>query len=80
MARQDCGVRSRYSFIHDNGENLVESTRYAVRPTHNGAGNFERVDYPGARITEIYGANRKGMLAGAYVVGTVEHGFLRLEH
>ena len=43
MARQDCGIRSRYSFIHDNGENLVDSTRYAVRPTHNGAGNFELV-------------------------------------
>jgi hypothetical protein len=41
MARQDCSVRSRYTFIHDHGEDPQDTTRMAVRPTHGGANNFE---------------------------------------
>lgn len=41
MARQDCSVRSRYSFIHDNGEALGDATRFAARPTHGGSDNLE---------------------------------------
>ena len=43
MARQDCSVRSRYSFIHDNGEIVADQTRFATRPTHGGADNFEQL-------------------------------------
>jgi uncharacterized repeat protein (TIGR01451 family) len=43
MARQDCTITSRYSFIHDQGEDLQDATRMANRPTHGGADNFEIV-------------------------------------
>jgi hypothetical protein len=41
MARQDCSVRSRYSFVHDQGADPQDATRFASRPTHAGADNFE---------------------------------------
>jgi hypothetical protein len=43
MARQDCSVRSRYSFIHDHDDQptATHPTRMANRPTHGGADNFE---------------------------------------
>src|SRR5688572_16976880 len=48
MARQDLLARSRYSFIHDQQDPLnpgdvdnVDQTRFAARPTHQGADNFE---------------------------------------
>jgi len=41
MARQDCSARSRYSFMHDHGADLQDTTRFAARPTHGGGDNFE---------------------------------------
>ena len=41
MAREDCTTRSRYSMIQDNGEDLQDNVRFAARPTHGGADNFE---------------------------------------
>jgi hypothetical protein len=41
MVREDCGERSRYSFIHDNAEDLQDATRFAYRRTHGGADNLE---------------------------------------
>ena len=41
MARQDCSDRSRYSFMHDQGEDLQDASRFATRPTHGGNDNFE---------------------------------------
>jgi hypothetical protein len=41
MARQDCNIRSRYSFVHDHGADLQDTTRFATRPTHGGRDNFE---------------------------------------
>jgi hypothetical protein len=41
MARQDCSPRSRYSFMHDHGADLQDAARFATRPTHGGADNFE---------------------------------------
>ncbi|MCX9078748.1 MAG: hypothetical protein OIN84_12320, partial [Candidatus Methanoperedens sp.] len=41
MARQDCTVRSRYTFLHDQGEDPQDTVRLAARPTHGGADNYE---------------------------------------
>jgi hypothetical protein len=41
MARQDCTVKSRFSFIHDQGENQDDNPRFSWRPTHGGSDNRE---------------------------------------
>jgi hypothetical protein len=41
LARQDCSPYSRYSFLHDNGENPIDATRFSARPTHGGSDDLE---------------------------------------
>ncbi len=41
MTRQDTNPRSRYSFVHDQGEDPQDETRWACRPTHGGSDNYE---------------------------------------
>lgn len=49
MARQDCTPTSRYSMIHDNGEDPQDNVRFGVRPTHGGSDNFEIIP-PGTAL------------------------------
>jgi hypothetical protein len=61
MARQDCHPMSRYSFMHDHGEDLQDVTRFATRPSHRGAGNFELVGpLPGASHYDTLRLDRCG--------------------
>ncbi|MBI4604040.1 MAG: hypothetical protein HY721_18950, partial [Planctomycetes bacterium] len=68
MARQDCSDRSRYTLIHDCGENLEDNTRLSHRPTHGGSDNFETVPAGNFKHARSLRLDRRGGVFTAYVL------------
>ncbi|MBI4603751.1 MAG: hypothetical protein HY721_17490 [Planctomycetes bacterium] len=66
MARRDCTSRSAYAMIQDHGEDLQDASRFAARPTHGGADNFEQLTLPGGTHRDWLRLDRQGSVFTGY--------------
>jgi hypothetical protein len=60
MARQDCDPRSRYAMMQTHGEDLQDADRFAARPTHLGADNYEATQLLAAEHRDWMKLERSG--------------------